>query len=598
MPREPRARRVPVIPSNSLVASATRFTGGQTEQIYIPPAPWQHECYRHFDICGEARFAARFFGNAMSRAVLKVGKMQRGGTVKETTGGPARQYLDGLFNGGIGQSQMLAAIGVHLTVAGECWLFGRNMGGVDYWEVVSVQELNVRGTRRTIDYGDGKPPIEVADSDVLIRVWLPHPARRAEADSPFRSLLPVLSEIEYLTKHIFAQTRSRLASAGIFAIPSETTFPTAPPTVDGKVTGTTNDLDAFMRMLATAMSASVTNQGSPESLVPIFMKMPGEHIQHLRLLEFWSKLDENAMTMRDADVRRFFLGMDLPPEAMAGMSSNPGTGGGSSNGVSHWGAWQIEEQTIKMHIEPALDMVTNAVTLAFLRPLTNDDNDVVYFDTSALRLRPDRSEQAMALNNMGILKDDVTARENGFAPEEMMSDDDLRKWTLRKIIAGQTSAPPEQVIGALNALGIILPAVPTPNTATPGTPASDQPRGARPAPSLDRLPDRPRTPEPAALLPVAEALVLQALGRAGNRIRSKFDVRVAGVPAYSMHTLHRCNGVAAELLEDAFPTGALVLDDQADTVLPVLHAYCRSLMANSEPHTRDRLADFLQAAGC
>jgi hypothetical protein len=597
MPRDPRNRRLPAIPTNSLVASTLRFGGGsKVERIYMPVQDWQRECYRHFTICGEARFAARFFGNALSRCTLGVGKAKPGGIIDAEAGSnKAKVRLDELFNGSNGQSQMLAAAGVHLTIAGEFWLVGREVEGVDTWEVVSVLEMNVNGERWTIAYDDGKPPVELdlgrngkPGKDVAIRVWLPNPAKRIEADSPFRSLLPVLGEVEWLTKHIFAQARSRLATAGIFPIPSETTFPKPPPK-EGEETqaeGTTSDLDVFMKMLADAMSASLADQGNPASLVPILLKMPGEHIDKLKLVEFWSKLDAAAQTMRSNALSRFFLGMDLPPEQMSGMSSNLGTGGGRTTGVSHWGAWQIEEQTIKMHVEPMLEVLSNAVTLSYLRPLTGDNTDVITYSTEKLRLRPDRSEQAILLNNMGILKDEVTAKENGFKPEDIMSDDERKQWLLRKIASG--SATPEQVAAALAQLGVQVPGV-----------QNSEPRESRPAPSLERLPDPPRDPSQNGLLYASEALVLRALEKAGNRIRQK-GVKIEGVPSHAMHTVHACNGTADDYLAGAWSTAPIVLDGLADTekVIPVLHSYCRSLFTEQAPHSRERLARFLEVAQC
>ena len=80
--------------------------------------------------------------------------------------------------------------------------------------------------------------------------------------------------------------------------------------------------------------------------------------------------------------------MDLPREQIMGMSSNSGTGGGNSNGVSHWGAWQIEESTIKFHIEPMLELICNALTIGYLRPLTEAVDTFVTYNTKKLRLRP------------------------------------------------------------------------------------------------------------------------------------------------------------------------------------------------------------------
>ena len=60
------------IPTTAMVASAVRFHKNSA-RIYQPlDRDWQRECYRHYAICGEARFAARFFGQALSRLVLSV----------------------------------------------------------------------------------------------------------------------------------------------------------------------------------------------------------------------------------------------------------------------------------------------------------------------------------------------------------------------------------------------------------------------------------------------------------------------------------------------------------------------------------------------
>ena len=57
---------------------------------------------------------------------------------------------------------------------------------------------------------------------------------------------------------------------------------------------------------------------------------PDDAIDKPRLLTFWSELDAATMELRNEAIRRFALGMDLPPEQVLGMSGNTGTGGGTS----------------------------------------------------------------------------------------------------------------------------------------------------------------------------------------------------------------------------------------------------------------------------
>src|SRR5262245_23125380 len=569
--------------TKSLVASSTRYPG-KGVRIYNQRQDWQTEAYRHYAICGEARYGARFFGHALSRAVLSTATVNSDAEIEPLTSGPAYEALVDLFDGEAGQTQMLEAIGIHLTVAGECYLIGRRVMTGDQWEVVSCLEVQVTGNAWQINYGNGLPIIRLTEDDVVIRIWLPAPGKHVEADSPFRSLLPILSEIEWLTRHVFAQITSRLAGAGILLMPQGMSFP-KPPAQDGKETEAANEADQFMLTLADAMMTPISDPASPSALVPIVVTAPDDAIDKPRLLEFWSELDSHSMELRVEAIRRFALGMDLPPEQVLGMSSNGGTGGGTSNGVSHWGAWQIEESTIKLHVEPMLDTVCNALTMGYLRPTVSDGTEsvsaFVTYSTERLRLRPDRSKEAFELYDRGLLSPTALFRENGFAIADMASEDDFHKWLLVKAATGSTT--PEQVQAAMLQLGVNLGPVTT----------NQNPREERPIPSLEGHPSRPRTPAESALVAASEALVFRALERAGNRLRQSV-AKPPGVPAYETH-LFVTPVNAAKLLDDAWSCAPMVLDGigDPDVVVPLLNSYCTSLLQGRQPHERARLRNWL-----
>lgn len=589
-----------MIPSNSLVASAVRYSGS-TARVYHPKQNWQAECYRHFTICGEARFAARFFGHALSRATLGVA-VTNGNVTKELTSGDAYEYLQALFNGPKGQQQMLEEMGVHLTIAGECYLVGRKiaeendvLGESDgeVWEVVSVLEMSVQGKKWIIKYGDGHPDIPLGDDDVVLRIWLPNPAKRIEADSPFRSLLPILTEIEYLTLHVFAQTQSRLAGAGVWVLPQGVTFPT-PPDQEGRPPETVNEVDGLMQAVGGAMMRPLNDPGSPEALIPVMIQVPDETVDKIKEpIHFWSPLDATAKELRAEAITRFAIGMDLPPEQILGMSSSNGTGGGRSNGVSHWGAWQVEEATIKMFVEPMLSTLTNALTLGYLRPLTNDESIVTY-STAELRLRPDRSKEAFELYDRAVISEAAVLRENGFDPSDLMPAPEKEQWLLRRIAAGQVT--PEQVGAALQLLGIDLPAPPEAQGVAPDAPgeARPQPDRAKPAPSLEDHPTRPRTPNESALLTACDALVYRALERIGNRLRAN-GVKPNGVRSFEMHTVIPTRGKEKALLDDAWSCAPEVLEGLGDpaVIVPILNGYVYSLMALQMKHSRETLGKWL-----
>ena len=586
MPRPKTSTTVAVPTTKSLVASSMRYPG-KGVRVYAQRQDWQRECYRHYAICGEARYGARFFGHALSRAILSTAQINDAGESEYLETGPASDALADLFDGPDGQTQMLDAIGLHLTIAGECYLVGRQDLTGDLWEVLSCLEIKVNGEAWQIDYGNGVPPIDLTENDVVIRIWMPAPGKHIEADSPFRSLLPILTEIEYLTRHVFAQITSRLAGAGILLMPQGMSFP-PPPAQDGREQVAANDADSFMLTLAETMMTPLNDPGSPAAVVPIVVTAPDDAIDKPRLLEFWSELDSHAMELRTEAIRRFALGMDLPPEVVLGMGSNGGTGGGRSNGVSHWGAWQVEESTIKLHIEPMLDTVCNALTMGYLRPTIEDGvqsvTAFITYDTSRLRLRPDRSKEAFELYDRGLLSPKALLRENGFPIADAATPEEMHTWLLMKAATGSTT--PEQVSAAMLQLGVNL---------GPGT--GDQTgREERPTPSLEDHPTRPRTPAESALVAASEALVFRALERAGNRLRQSM-AKPPGVPAYETHLyVTPVNGASKTLLDDAWSCAPMVLDGIGDpaVVVPLLNSYCQSLIQGRQPHERSRLRNWLR----
>jgi hypothetical protein len=569
--------------TKSLVASARRYTG--KSPVMLPSKDWQERAYHHYRNSGIARFAARYFGHAMSRSVLFVAdsegkRRESGGTVDD---------LNALFSGKRGQAEILESAGVHLIVAGECYLVGRSTPAGDEWGIYSIKEVTGDSTGWRIRNPETGVDIALEEDDTVIRIWIRDPLSQWEADSPFRSLLTVLDETEWLSRYIRTQAIARLTGAGILVLPDGMTFPPPPP-INGKEQKFANDADAFMLTLGEDMLEPIKDPSSPAAHVPLVISVPPESIGDIKHLTFWTDLDENAREMRRDAITQFALGMDLPPEMVLGMSSNDGTGGGNSNGISHWGAWQLEEQSIKLHIEPMLEVLTQAIQTKYLDNLS-EDGDYLLFDTSALRLRPDRSKEAMELYEKGEVKAETLRAENGFDETDAPDETERRNWTLRKVATGSPS--PEQVGGALRLLGIDLLVQYTGN---------ESPGGEAPQPpSLEDHPTRPRTPEESVLLPLYESLVLRALERAGNRLRNMHETKTPGA-AFEAHTILSANGSKAKCLEDAWSTAPVVLsgladEDRVEDIITALNGYCAALMANREPHTRHALAEWCERSG-
>lgn len=603
--------------------------------------PWQVEVYRHVNICGEARYAATLFAHMAGRAEIGVSEAQTlSSKATWVTSGPEVEAFAELAPTVRERTKLIRDYMLHRTLAGECYLIARDRQENDpeyedkkhvpVWEIVAVTELQKIGNGDSSAWRvryDNNEYIDLNPSDPIIRLWTPDPEDRREAWSPFRSLLPTLREIEWLTKHIFTQVRSRLMSAGVWFLPDNLTFP-PPPTdaVEGGADAIASMNEAEQFMLSLAASSMEILDGDEVSFPSVVMAEAAAlaTIDQNKLIKFWSEIDDKAMTLRSDAVRRFALGMDLPPEQVLGSSGLAVTGaGGSAGSVNHWGVWANEEQTISAHIEPALDDLVAVLTSAFLRAAVEGTDKVIGYDTATLRLRQDRSKEALEWFDRGVLKAEVALRETGFDPAtDMMTEDEHRVWVLNKIVSG--SATPEQLQAAFLLLtGEKLPVEPPAQRGTPVEPgdvrdgdgdgfideAGPSKRGQSApqlpgdgAPSLDDHPyegpprvdhehnDAPYT----ALAAASEVLVLRALEKAGNRLlndgkRGRDKDRTT--PAHLAHI-----ALSSETLpEFDFTLLPTVLSDlpamKQALVGRALNRYCTDLYRNNLPYTREGLIE-------
>jgi hypothetical protein len=265
-----------------------------------------------------------------------------------------------------------------------------------------------------------------------------------------------------------------------------------------------------------------------------------------------------------------------------------------AEGMNHWGMWQIDESSIKAHIEPVAETIVNAISIGYIRPVTKDQNDVVRYDTSEMRMRPNRSKEAIELYDRGELKAETLLRETGFSHEDAPDDDERKRWLTIKVASG--SATPEQVQAALELLGVDLGISAIPETIRiTENPQDQQPRESRPAPSLRDHPSQelPSMPEAAALdvglAASCDAMVFRALERAGNRIRSRKNFRPAGVDAADiyLHTTTKPDDLDA-ILDDAWSCAPRLLRglpfEQKEAVQGALDEYARHLLTAQVEH--------------
>lgn len=585
-----------------ITAAARNFSMGQAarkigeSRVFQESREWQRILWRMFDTVPEYRFAVTWVGNLLSKAILEV---RENGKLTENQA--ALDALASLFGGADGHAEMFRLLGINFTVAGEAWIMGEPGKNEDIWRVNSAHMVeSLAGDKIQVD-GE-----ELPEGTLPLRLWKPHPARYVAPDSPSRAVIPILAKICKLEEHTAAQLDSRLTSAGILFVPEEMELPSIPITgfdpsdPDGESSVQTIDgADGLSQRLINIASLAIGDRASAAALVPMVITAPGEFLEKVQHLTFWSGLDENAKAMREEAVTSLANGMDMPPEVLLGTAD-----------VNHWGAWQIEEASIKAHTEPLLKVILSSLTTGYLRPfleavgVENYEDFTFEADTSQMRLRPNRSKEALELYDRGELNGVSLRRENGFDESDMPTQDELIFWLQKKVATGQTT--PAEVVLALNMLGVKMP-VAEPEGQSDVEVVHEQ----RPIPSLRRHPVRSEpnpdesesddaraaasTVGPNALVLACDQMVKRALERSGNRLKSRLNGKVSGKARdlyLSMPSI--TDAEACKLLEDAWD-----LDDfeypgvRCDTLERSLNDYATVLLRTQKPHTRSALARHL-----
>ena len=475
----------PPRPLNSLVAAAAHITGRKVRHTSARQR-WQDEAWAMYDQVGELRYVANVLAQAASRARIFAAHLPHGQDDPDAIdpdddtplGIQAREVVSDFAGGAVSRAEVLRRLIIHLFVPGDGWLVGLPANLLDLagpeaddttlpefgplgpenltidqlvWHSLSVEEVRVQPSGNVVvDIGGGRREFP-GDQVMLVRVWRPHPRRWWQADSPVRANLPVLRELVGLTKHVGASIDSRLAGAGLLILPSsvEVVGHVADPEPGGE-----DGQDPFVKALMDAMVTPIEDRDSAAAVVPLPIKVPDEAVGNIQHLTFHTPFDERAKELRDEAIRRLALGLDAPPEVLLGLGA-----------TNHWSAWQIEESTIKTHIEPVLALVCDALTTDYLWPTLEEAGVaedmarefVVWFDTTDLVMRPDRQADALKLYEQGELSGDALRRESGFGPDDAPEAVDRATDTALKMMSQMPSLA--EAIGIQELIEILSEAV-------------------------------------------------------------------------------------------------------------------------------------------
>lgn len=633
IPETPATEPEPESHPSSLVASAARirFDGQGWRTWRFGDDSWQQEAWRLYDIIGELRFVANWIGSACSRVRLYVAEVDKNGRVQqEVKDAKIAALAENMLGGPAAQAEALRMLAINLTIVGDAYVIARSNGkppeGEDeVWTVVSGTELRRWGRDGKIAwmYGDNmRLDKEILDpqKDLIIRIWTPHPRRNLWADSPTRGAMPMLWEIERLTRYVFAQIDSRLVSAGLMPIPKEISFPDEDPELAAA--------DQMAEKLLRTGAASLKGEGTAAGVVPTFVEMPMEALGKIELIQFNSELSQQAMPLRQEAIRRFALAMDIDPAILAGMGEG-----------NHWSAWQIQEGQVKVHIEPLMGRICDGLTGAYLKPALevmkkDPDRYTLWFDTAPLTVRPERLKDTLELYDKGLVSASTVLLAGDYAISDAPDDEeDLKRFTrelmlrdsnlfqiaeVRKVAGYTEDILPSNLMIPMAGPGGGPPApMPPPTGIEPSAPgagppevteAQNAPGGPPPVPA--GTPAGPPTAITAGAINeglnvflIANATVLRALGRAGKRMLDRRTMhQFSTTPDYQLHTKLPQRQDYDALLEGSWDQMS-ALTDVVDPNIDVealrlaLHAYCTRLLASRQEHHPELLGGFLRENG-
>lgn len=432
--------RKPEVPTKAVVAAAYPTEAAQAK-LLPQNESWQAEAWAFLDNVGQFRYAVGWKAEMVSRVRLVAARVSDADDEptplavadEDDTDAPeltsAEQAAIDLVNaftkGAGGSASMLKTIETHLTVPGESFLVGETTAGRTKWVVYSADEIR-RSQRATpgrpgayeVQDGelsaDGTPTWRELESDSLvIRVWRPHPRWHYKADSAARSMRPTLRELELINRKIQAKLLSRLATAGVFLMPDEVSFPTRPEFQDAD--------DPFVLEWIETAKEAIAHPGTASAVIPIPMRVPGDTIEknQFKYISFYDDADSKDIEARNAAIQQLAIQVDVPPEILTGM-----------DGLNHWGAWAIEEQAVKTHIASDVELIVDAFTTGYLVPMLRamgeDPTDlVIWYDTSELTAKPDLSQNAEQAYERNAISTAAYLRAKGFDPSDAPDEQEL-----------------------------------------------------------------------------------------------------------------------------------------------------------------------------
>ena len=559
--------------TGAITAAVSRYKmDGSWKNYSFGDRAWQTDAWRLYDIVGQLRFISNWVGNSVSRCDLYVADALANGVAGNPVEDPEIANLANVPLGtGDNRAENLRLTGIDMFVCGEAYIVAETSKNNDTWWVVTNNQINKQGKKilisrppsqgGTLEYRDGQ--------DLILRIWTQHPRDTNQPDSSVRSAIPDLRELEALRKRIFAELDSRLAGAGLLALPDTMDLPHGDDDPAGA--------EGFSALLGRTMAQSLQDRSSAASMVPIITTGAAEDIEKIRHINFWSDLSTQIPELRQSALASLAQSLDVPPEVMIGIGSS----------TNHWNAWAISREAIQIHIEPILTRIAAALTEGYLKPALEamgiDPTGYCFaFNTAPLTTNPDRSQDALGMHDRMLISDQI-ARESSSWEETTQP---TQKERARRLTEKLLLTNPDVVLNdpALREL-IGLPAGTGPIEPTSGNQPAEP--TTEPAP-VEGPPAEPPTTEPnqvaaireVASLTLAEIAARRYMSLAGAKLVPHRE-RPADMPKWQLHTVYGPTDKADLLVPSTWREEFSGLG--IDRLLPDVERHCMTLLYQGKP---------------
>lgn len=485
-----RERRRAEAEARALTAAATIIRPDRNS--IIQKKRWQDEAWDQWRANGELWYATEWKANAMSRIRLKAAKIVPGADEPEIVEeGPAAELVDRLAGGVGGQAPLLKSFSIKLDIAGDSYyVLYEDDDGVRRSGVYSADVIRKESGGGFSIQVDESGWVPLPAESLVVRVWNHDEQFPWLAISPTEPALTTLREIDLYNRRIITELTSRLASNGLLFIPDEATFPVRDEYSDAA--------DPFISELIDVMQKAIQNPGSAAAALPIPVRVTVDMIDKFRHMEFSGNVVEETLSGRDRALTRLAKMLNVPAEVLTGMGD-----------VNHWGAWQIEDGAIKIHIVPTIETICHGLTVGYLLPglaassleeydeegtpnedLEDGEQFVVWYDASELEKKPDLGERAVQLHDRVAISDAALRRSTGFDDADAPTTEEIKQQILTKLaysgqqmtdafgeLTGTPVAGPEGDAAPADQPGANLPA-PGPATGPPSTGTQPPPASA------------------------------------------------------------------------------------------------------------------------